>query len=159
MSLQNISFAGSGRVASSLCKKISVSGFKIDLIVSPSEENGRMLAEECKSVWSSELKFPQSTDLIIVAVPDHRLNNVLDNIRCSPETLIVHTAGSMGIDIFPDRFFHKGVFYPLQTFSNEKKVDFTDLPFLLETSDMNSSALLEVLVVGLMENKNVGGLG
>jgi predicted short-subunit dehydrogenase-like oxidoreductase (DUF2520 family) len=153
MSLQNISFAGSGRVASSLCKKISEAGFKIDLIVSPSEENGRMLAEVCKSLWSSELKYPQSTDLIIVAVPDHRLKNVLDNLRCSPETLIVHTAGSIGIDIFPARFNHKGVFYPLQTFSKERKVDFTGLPFLLETSDMNASAILEELV------KAVGGKG
>jgi len=141
----NISFAGAGRVASALSKRLYQKGFRIDLIVSPSEESGRRLAEECDAAWSADLTYPSSTDILIVAVPDHRLGAVLENIRCKPGTLVVHTAGSFGIDIFPDAIHDKGVFYPLQTFSEGRDVDFKGLPFLLEASGAKSSGTLAAL--------------
>jgi predicted short-subunit dehydrogenase-like oxidoreductase (DUF2520 family) len=118
-------------------------GFRIDLIVSESEKNGRLLADSCKASWSPDLIFPDSTDIIIVAVPDHRLKSVLDNIICRPETLVAHTAGSFGLNIFPENIKRKGIIYPLQTFSKERKVVFRDLPFLLESSDNESSVILD----------------
>jgi predicted short-subunit dehydrogenase-like oxidoreductase (DUF2520 family) len=145
----NISFAGAGNVSAALCKKIFESGIKVDLIVSVSEKNGRTLAESCGASWSPILEFPLSTDIIIVAVPDHKLKNVLENIRCRPDTLVAHTAGSMGLDLFPEYLLKKGVFYPLQTFSRERKIDFTDLPILLESADIQSSALLEELAASI----------
>lgn len=148
----NISFAGAGRVAGALCKELYHAGFRIDLIVSESEKNGRLLADSCKASWSPDLIFPDSTDVIIVAVPDHRLKSVLDNIRCRPETLVAHTAGSIGLDVFPEKIKQKGIFYPLQTFSKERKVVFKDFPFLLESSDKKSSVILENMA-GLIGGK------
>jgi len=145
----NISFAGAGKVGAALCRKIFETGIKIDLIVSVSEDNGRSLAESCGASWSAEPVFPVSTDLILVAVPDHMLGNVLENIKCRSDTLVAHTAGSIGLEVFPECLSRKGVFYPLQTFSRERKVDFTDLPFLLETSDEQSSVLLEELATSI----------
>jgi len=141
----NISFAGAGRVGVALCKELYHAGFRIDRIVSESENSGRLFADSCKASWSTDLIFPDSTDVIIVAVPDHSLKNVLDNIRCRPETLVAHTAGSIGLDVFPEKIKRKGIFYPLQTFSKERKVVFKDLPFLLESSDKKSSVILENL--------------
>jgi predicted short-subunit dehydrogenase-like oxidoreductase (DUF2520 family) len=142
---QHISFAGAGRVATALCRKIFEMGIKVDLIVSETEEKGKSLAELCEASWSSIHEYPVTTDIIIVAVPDIKLGSVLETIKCRPDTLIVHTAGSMGLDIFPGHITRRGVFYPLQTFSLERKVDFTGLPLLLESSDKNSSAVLEEL--------------
>lgn len=145
----NISFAGAGKVASALSRRIYEAGIRIDLIVSPSEENGRSLAELCGASWSPVPQFPVTSDIIIVAVPDHKLRNILENLRCQPYTLVVHTAGSFGLDIFPDHIKRKGVFYPLQTFSKERKVDFRDLPFLLESSDAESSEILKELAASI----------
>jgi predicted short-subunit dehydrogenase-like oxidoreductase (DUF2520 family) len=145
MTQRNISFAGAGRVASAICMEMYRAGFKIELIVSESEKNGHSLADLCKALWSPDPIFPPSTDIVIVAVPDHKLKNVLDKIKCKPETLVVHTAGSVGIDVFPGHILHKGVFYPLQTFSKERKVIFKNLPFFLESSDMESDETLQKL--------------
>jgi predicted short-subunit dehydrogenase-like oxidoreductase (DUF2520 family) len=142
---QKISFAGAGRVASALCRKMYAAGHNIELIVSLSEANGRYLSESCGASWSKIPEFPPSSDLIIVAVPDHSLRSVLNDLSCSPETLVVHTAGSFGLEVFPERIKKRGVFYPLQTFSRERIVDFTGLPFLLESSDARSSAIMEEL--------------
>jgi predicted short-subunit dehydrogenase-like oxidoreductase (DUF2520 family) len=142
----NISFAGAGRVAYALCREMYYAGYKIELVVSESDKNGAPLADFCQASWSGELIFPDTTDIIIVSVPDYRLKSVLNKIQCRPDTLIAHTAGSIGIDVFPEQKKRKGIFYPLQTFSKERKVDFKDLPFLLESSDKQSSAILENLV-------------
>lgn len=147
MTHYNISFAGAGKVADSLCNKMYSSGFLINLIVSPTEKRGRALAESCKAQWSEDYKFPDSTDIIIVAVPDHKLKEVLLNIKCRTDCLVVHTAGSFGLEIFPDSIKRKGVFYPLQTFSENRKIDFNGLPFLLEASDNELLDLLTIVAV------------
>jgi predicted short-subunit dehydrogenase-like oxidoreductase (DUF2520 family) len=145
MSLYNISFAGAGRVAGAICREMYNAGHNIGLIVSETEENGRSLAESCKASWSPYLEFPDSTDVIFIAVPDHKIKSVLDKISCRPDTLVAHTAGSIGIDVFPDKYTKKGVFYPLQTFSKERKIDFNDLPFFIESSDTQSYVILKEL--------------
>lgn len=141
----NISFAGAGRVGTALCKEMYQAGFKIDLIVSVSPENGKSLAKSCNSRWSSELVYPDHTDILIVAVPDQKLKEVLHNISCKPETLVIHTAGSIGIDDFPEHIKRKGVLYPLQTFSKDRNVSFKGLPFFIEASDEQSLAVLKQL--------------
>ena len=141
----NISFAGAGRVAGALCNAMYGAGHNINTIVSEHEKNGRPLADSCKATWSQDLLFPDSTDIIIVAVPDHSVKSALNKIKCGPGTLVVHTAGSLSIDIFPAEIKQKGVFYPLQTFSKGRKILFKDLPFFLEASDEQSTALLTEL--------------
>jgi predicted short-subunit dehydrogenase-like oxidoreductase (DUF2520 family) len=112
------------------------------MIVSESEERGRRLADLYNAYWSDKLSFPDSTEIIIVAVPDNRLEEVLNKIECRQETLVVHTAGSIGMDVFPDSIIRNGIFYPLQTFSHDRKIVFKDLPVFIEASDSCSSELL-----------------
>jgi predicted short-subunit dehydrogenase-like oxidoreductase (DUF2520 family) len=141
----SISFAGAGRVASALCRELFRIGIRIDLVVSETESGGRPLAESCNAEWSSRLHFPYSSKVIIVAVPDHRLKDVLNRIQCGSDTLVAHTAGSFGLDAFPGHIINKGVFYPLQTFSKNRKVSFAGLPFLLESSGDQYSEILRQL--------------
>jgi len=105
------------------------------LVVSESEKSSRLLAESCNASWSTELIYPDSTDVIIVSVPDQRIKSVLNTLKFRTDTIIVHTGGSTGLDIFPAHIHRKGIFYPLQTFSKERDVSFKDLPFLLESDN------------------------
>ena len=145
MTPDNISFAGAGRVAGALCIEFYRKGFKILKIVSETEKDGRSLADNCHAAWSSEPEFPYKSKLIVVAVPDHKLKEVLDKIQCGSNTLVAHTAGSFGLEVFPDRLKKTGVFYPLQTFSKGRNIVFRDLPFFIEASDKNSSDILRKL--------------
>jgi predicted short-subunit dehydrogenase-like oxidoreductase (DUF2520 family) len=152
MDQNNISFAGAGRVASALCKDLFFAGYKIEVIVSESEERGKPLAESCNAIWSSDLVYPDSTKIIFVAVPDHKLEAVLNSMKCGPGTIVIHTAGSFGLDIFPERIKQKGIFYPLQTFSKDRTISFSDLPVLLESSDERISSIL-VKIAGSLSAK------
>ena len=145
----NLSFAGAGRVAGALCMAMYRAGHNIISIVSESGTGGRPLAGECNSSWSPDLIFNESTDIIIIAVPDNRLEEALSRIKCSPDSIVAHTAGSYGLEIFPDHLTNKGVFYPLQTFSKGRQIDFNGLPFLLEASGENCARILENLALSV----------
>ena len=158
MKQHTISFAGAGRLAGILCREMHQTGFMIDIIVSESGERGRSLAGLCNAKWSDKLKFPDSTEIIIVAVPDNLLKAVIDKIECRNETLVAHTAGSIGLDVFPDRISRRGVFYPLQTFSHGRKIIFRDLPVFIEASDKQSSELLGDIADSLRARKYFTGV-
>lgn len=130
-----ISFIGAGKVATALCRQFFSKGFRIQKIVSPTGSRGKALARSCNADWSQSAVFNSNEDFIIAAVPDDRLPRILNGIKCPSETIVAHTAGSLGLDVFPPFLKHTGVFYPLQTFSENRSVSFSELPFLLEASD------------------------
>jgi len=149
MTRYNVSFAGAGRVAGALCREMYRAGHKIIRIISGTGTKGRQLAGECKAVWSQELIFSDPADIIIIAVPDNKLKEVLAGIRCPGNPVIAHTAGSYGLDVFPSSINRTGVFYPLQTFSMERPVLYRNLPFLLEASDCKTGDILRKLAESL----------
>jgi len=145
----NLSFAGAGRVAGALCREMYSRGFNIQHVVAESPTNAKKLADECDASWSANPVFDDTTDIIIVAVPDHKLNTVLDTIECSENTLVAHTAGSFGLEVFPSRLSKRGVFYPLQTFTRNRKILFSDLPFFIEANSSQMEKILETLAKSL----------
>ncbi|HBC77842.1 MAG TPA: DUF2520 domain-containing protein [Bacteroidales bacterium] len=140
-----ISFIGAGKVSGALCRQMHQSGFRIQKIISRTRESGRALARSCDAIWSSAYEFSDSEDVIIVAVPDDKLPEILSQIKSPGSTVIAHTAGSLGLDIFPASLRHTGVFYPLQTFSENRNISFDELPLFLEASDDYSSAILKAI--------------
>jgi predicted short-subunit dehydrogenase-like oxidoreductase (DUF2520 family) len=138
-----IAFAGAGKVASALSNELHSKGHSITKIVTPGKESGELLAFKYGAEWSDNLLFSDNTDLIIVAVPDHILKEVLSLIRCGKNTVVVHTAGSFGLDIFPERLTKKGVFYPLQTFTSGRRISFPEIPLFTEAADDKTGMLLK----------------
>ncbi len=137
-----MSFTGAGRVATALCMGFYDAGIKIRKIVSGSGTSARSLAEKCNAGWSQTLDFDKANDIIIVAVPDHLLQEVLRNISCSENTIVAHTAGSFGLEVFPGQIKKTGVFYPLQTFTSGRKISFNTLPFFVEAPDPDIEKML-----------------
>lgn len=146
MTEYNISFAGAGNVAGALCREMFRSGIRILQVVSETEKDGKPLADECNAEWSRELIFSSENHAVIVAVPDHRLKEVLASVSCSDQCVVAHTAGSFGLDIFPAHLRSTGVFYPLQTFTRGRETQISNIPFLLEASDDYTGRLLQGLV-------------
>jgi predicted short-subunit dehydrogenase-like oxidoreductase (DUF2520 family) len=140
-----ISFIGSGNVASTLCREFYQKGHTILHIVSRNERTGRKISDSCKATWSDDPVLPDDTELIIIAVPDHRLPEVAERIRCNRSVIVAHTAGSVGLDVFPPHVENKGVFYPLQTFSGNRRPDLSFVPFFIEGSDKDCTDTLMTL--------------
>lgn len=149
MSPYKISFIGAGKLANAFCMELFNAGCTIVNIVSDKGNSAVSLAQKCKSSGSSELIIPDITDILIVSVPDHKLKEVLHKVICRDNMIIAHTSGSSGPDVFPERFSHTGMIYPLQTFSLDRTVDFKEIPFFIEASDNNTANVLESLATGI----------
>jgi predicted short-subunit dehydrogenase-like oxidoreductase (DUF2520 family) len=80
-------------------------------------------------------------DLYIIAVSDDAIASVSSQLPFE-NRLVVHTSGSAPLTSL-DNKNRKGVFYPLQTFTKGKAVDFKAIPFCLETQFENDYTLLE----------------
>ena len=102
---------------------------------------------EVVSVNSRTLEaLPLEADVFVVAVKDAALMDVARAATKGRESqLFVHTAGSMAMDVFKGLTAHYGVFYPMQTFSKERLVDFNDISLFLEATDQFSMERLKML--------------
>jgi predicted short-subunit dehydrogenase-like oxidoreductase (DUF2520 family) len=82
-------------------------------------------------------------DLYIISVSDNAIAEVSAQLPFE-NRLVVHTSGSSELSILSDKN-RKGVFYPLQTFSKGKKIDFAIIPICLEAENEAAYQLLEKL--------------
>ena len=92
---------------------------------------------EAVSINSRTLEgLPLEADAFIVAVKDSALEDVIRRATKGREQqLFLHTAGSMPMSLFEGHTSRYGVFYPMQTFSKERLVDFAEIPVFIEGAD------------------------
>jgi predicted short-subunit dehydrogenase-like oxidoreductase (DUF2520 family) len=69
------------------------------------------------------------------------MEEVLPKLKLSDE-LIVHTSGSVSMDILEPYSENYGVFYPLQTFSKDREINIREVPFLVEANRIDNEDLL-----------------
>jgi predicted short-subunit dehydrogenase-like oxidoreductase (DUF2520 family) len=138
----SISFVGAGNIATALCREMFNHGHSIDHITSRNENNGRTLANSYHATWSDDFVFPVTSEIIIVAVTDRSLSEVLKALKCNDSAIVAHTAGSIGLDVFPPDLRNTGVFYPLQTFSVNRIPNISEVPLFIEASDEKSANTL-----------------
>jgi predicted short-subunit dehydrogenase-like oxidoreductase (DUF2520 family) len=85
----------------------------------------------------------KQADVYIIAVNDNAINEVSGQLPFENK-LVVHTSGSVAMTDLNAKN-RRGVFYPLQTFSKAKEVNFNEIPLCLETENPSDYAVLETL--------------
>jgi len=142
---------GAGNLATQLAPALAGKGHRFLQVYSRTELNARQLASvlKCEAVTQPDLILPNA-DLYICALKDDALPQVLPHLHFG-NGLVVHTAGSLPMEILADYTQNYGVFYPLQTFSKHRTVDFSKVPFFIEASSSESLNTLNVLASCLSE--------
>ncbi|WP_101689000.1 Rossmann-like and DUF2520 domain-containing protein [Dysgonomonas massiliensis] len=140
-----IVFIGAGNVATHLASAMDSTGFEIIQIFSQTIESAKALSEKLskKPIYTNQIdQIDNRADLYIFSIKDSALQQVVSQIK--PNSGIwIHTAGSMSIDLFRGYANRFGVIYPLQTFSKNKQVDWTNIPIFLEASDIDTLDVLK----------------
>ena len=85
----------------------------------------------------------EEADVYIISVSDNAITEVSSHLPFK-DRLVVHTSGTSELSVL-DNKNRKGVFYPLQTFSKSKVVDFSTIPICLETENESDYKTLEIL--------------
>ncbi|MDH6357267.1 Rossmann-like and DUF2520 domain-containing protein [Parabacteroides sp. PF5-9] len=127
-------FIGAGNLATHLALEMSRKGLRVGQVYSRTEESAADLARQLDCAWTIDPQAIRSDgDLYVFAVKDAALPAVISQLKPN-NGLWVHTAGSMPMDIFKGYTSRYGVFYPLQTFSKRRSVDFSQIPVFLEAA-------------------------
>jgi len=138
-----IVFLGSGNVATHLAKALHGAGHRIIQVFSPTEENATLLAGKVGAEAISRLPLINTeADLYLFCVKDDALQEVILQM---PQTKGVwaHTAGSLPMTLFSSRKEEYGVIYPLQTFSKDRTLNFSDIPLFIEGSTPATAHFLD----------------
>jgi len=152
--MYKVAFIGAGNVAWHLAPALEKEQIiLVTEVYSRTKKNARKLTRllyEAKAVTS--LDFSKSeAEIFILAIPDDAFSEVILNLQLPENALIAHTSGTKPMAVL-ERFERYGVFYPLQTFSQAKKVDFQKIPFCLEASDSEDLDILVELADTLTQN-------
>ena len=131
--MKNIILIGSGNVATHLGIALKKRDYNIVQVYSRSIENAKELAQKLNTDFTNDFTQLKDANLIIVSVNDDVISEVLSKLK---NTAIVHTSGSIGVNIFNDNFSNCGVFYPLQTFNKEVEVNISEVPFCIEGNSL-----------------------
>ena len=126
----NIVIVGAGNVAWHLAKELQKKEQKIIQVYNRSVEPAISLSHRLKCDFTTRIEdINQKADLYILTVKDSIIEEVSELINIKNK-LIVHTSGAVEQDVIKHK--RRGVFYPLQTFSKEKKLNFKNIPFCIE---------------------------
>ena len=147
--MKNIILLGSGNVATHLGIALKNSNYTIVQVYSKSIKNAKILANKLEAHFTNDLTKLKSTDLIIVCINDDAILSVLSQIK---NTAIVHTSGSIGLDVFKEQFSNYGVFYPLQTFNKEVDINISEIPFCIEGNSLEFERKIIEIAKSLSNN-------
>jgi predicted short-subunit dehydrogenase-like oxidoreductase (DUF2520 family) len=149
-----ISFVGSGNVAWHLAPALEVAGHQIVEVYSRDTRNARRLVSKLYDTQvAPDLDFAESeAQLIILAISDDAIEEVVSKMVFPENCILVHTSGTKSLDllqkavaIYSDVPVKTGVFYPLQTFSKETAIVFDNIPLCIESADFDTQQKLVAL--------------
>ena len=133
---------GAGNVAYHLSKAIQkINGFEVVQIFNRTLSN---IDDSLNNI--STTNNPEkivTANLYIIAVSDDFIETV-SNYLLDKNGLVVHTSGSTSVKAL-NKHNNYGVFYPLQTFSKSRDIDFSTIPVCIEANTEKNYTLLNKL--------------
>ncbi|NLB02915.1 MAG: DUF2520 domain-containing protein [Bacteroidales bacterium] len=123
---------GAGNVAVHLGKQLQAAGYKVLQVYSRTDASARSLAQTLACAWTDDLQSLSPADYYLCALKDEALPLVLQQIPSFPGVWL-HTSGSLGLDVFESYTKNCGVLYPLQTFSKQRELNLSKVPFFIES--------------------------
>ena len=98
---------------------------------------------------TSDLSNIKEADVYLIAISDDAISEV-SKFLLGKKGLMVHTSGSIPMNALPNKH-RSGVFYPLQTFSANRKVNFKEIPICIEAENKEDYDLLYELASAISD--------
>lgn len=141
----NVVLLGSGKVATQVGKALHNAGIPVAQVYSPTLAHAQTLALQVHAKAISELaELTKNADVYIISVKDDAILSLVGQLDLG-DKLVLHTSGSTAMDVIKSASTNYGVLYPLQTFSFDKTVDFSQVPIAVEASSPEVLKQLEAL--------------
>lgn len=137
-----ICFIGAGNLATHLSLALQATGNEISQVYSRTLQSAKELASKLNCSFTNATgEIHTEPDIYFVALTDSAVNEVLSKISFNNK-LVVHCSGSLGINILDNYSRQTGVFYPLQTFSKNRAINFKNIPVFIEANSPKTENIL-----------------
>ena len=154
--LTDIVFIGAGNVATHLCL-ILAEQYRIRQVFSRTERSAKELADSVGARWTADPgALDYSAGAYFFCLPDDRLQPVLNLLNFNDQ-LLIHTSGSVPMDIFRGHSSNYGVVYPVQTFSKDRPVNLELVPVCIEANTGYNEEILRDLAGNISRDIQVTG--
>lgn len=143
-----IALFGAGNVASHLYRAFSEGNYAtVSQLFSRDPAKADFVSSETEVIADyAQLK---DADLYLLAVSDDGIAEIAEKLE-DRGNLVAHTSGSTGMEVLK-KFQQHGVFYPLQTFSKNRELDYRTIPFCLEANSEENLEELKDLAKSISE--------
>lgn len=155
MKSASVSFIGSGNLAWHLSVALDNTEFPVREVYSRNPSHAAALVERLyQADVKASLDFSTSASKIfVIAVSDDVIQDIVQEIILPEDAILVHTSGSQPLSVLGYAATPNiGVFYPLQTFSKEKRIDFKDIPIFLESENPFTEKVLMTMAKAIGKN-------
>ena len=139
---------GSGNVAFHLAKAFTEAQIPVSQIFGRNTTELQKISEQFSIPFSTETLT--DGDLYIISVSDSSIAEVSALIK-NENVLVAHTSGSVSCEALSGNY-RKSVFYPLQTFSKSKNLDYSKIPFFIDAENENDEEILKNLASKISKN-------
>lgn len=137
-----LSIIGAGNLATRVALELHNKGIEIVQVYSRTVTSALTLARLVGCIYNTNPeKIIQEADIYLISVSDLAVTEVLSKINFNNK-LVVHTAGSIPMSELAKYSKNYGVFYPLQTFSKFRDVNFAKVPFCIEANSPENEKVL-----------------
>ena len=148
-----VAIVGAGNVAGHLAEALAQTGCLVG-VWSSNESHALSIAAPLNVSGGAISALPRDLDVYIVAVKDDAIPTVSASMG-DVAGIVAHTSGTAPMDALVQA--RRGVFYPLQTFSNNRQIDMSEVPFFIEGADDDVSEVLMNLALRISPKVRYAG--
>lgn len=109
----------------------------------------KMISPFEKIPFTDDISKVADADVYIIGIPDDAISGFSESLPFQNK-LVVHTSGGAAMHVLTPKN-RRGVFYPLQTFSRQRKVDFNQIPVCIEAENQADLDLLRKMGKAISE--------
>ena len=131
--IRTVSIIGAGNVAFHLARALVENTVQVKQIYNRTLSKAEKIAEANHIKFTDKISELEKSDLFIIAASDSAIAELSLHIPFD-DVMVVHTSGSMPMNVLKGDY-QKGVFYPLQTFSKGKPLEYDEIPIFVEAEN------------------------
>lgn len=147
-----VAILGTGNVAWHLAPALEDAGHIVTEVYGRDHNKVQQITKRLYNTeGKTDLDFSESeAEIFILAVSDQAISELADEVILPEDSILVHTSGAVSQDILDySSASNTGIFYPLQTFTKDREINFEEVPFLLESEDGSTLQKLKKLAKSL----------
>lgn len=150
-----VSIIGSGNLAWHLAPALDNTEFSVREVYSRQQKNAEALVRrlyDAKVIPTLDLSGSAS-EIFIISVSDDVIDDIVRGLILPRNAILLHTSGSQPLSVLGYAATQRtGVFYPLQTFTKSRRLDFKDIPIFIESEDRHTRKVMTDMAKAISKN-------